>query len=384
MKIVYCILGTFSPGGMDRVLADKVRWLVRHMHWEIVVVTTDQKGRAPYYRFPENVRHVDLDINYMDDNDKGILRKIIGYLYKRARHRKALASLLEIERPDVTVSLFPSESSFIPALKDGSRKVLELHFNKSFRLQYARQGLLGMIDRLRTWQDECLVRRFDRFVVLTEEDKKNWGNVPGIEVIPNYISWSGPYSSVTAHRVIAVGRLDYQKGFDRLIEAWNIVMAFGRYNDWRLEIFGRGEWHDKLQGMIDTYGLSTSVSLNDPVQDIMSEYLKSSILVMSSNYEGFGMVLVEAMSCGVPAVAFDCPCGPGEIIHDGVDGLIVRNGDISGLASAMMRLMDDVELRKRMSTEARKAADTYSEASVMQRWVTLFDGLMHDRTEKSS
>lgn len=361
---------------MERVLVNKVTYLVERLHWDVSIVTTDQKGRPSFYLLPAGVRVTDLGINYSDDNVKSVTGKILGYLQKRRRHKRLLTSLLEREKPDIVVSLYPSESSFIPDIKDGSKKVLELHFCKYFRLQYGRKGLLGMIDKWRTHQDERIVRRFDKFVVLTNEDKEYWGNLHNIEVIPNAaMNMGGHFSDVANHRVIAVGRLDYQKGFDRLIQAWCYIQRDGRYQDWHLDIFGQGEWHEMLENMISERNLNDSIRLNNPTNQIGREYAQSSLIVMTSNYEGFGMVLVEAMACGVPAVAFDCKCGPRDIISDGENGLLVPNGDIPGLAEAMMKLMGDYELRRRMSVKARQVVDTYSEKAVMDKWVRLFTSL---------
>lgn len=376
MKIIYCTHSTYNPGGMERVLYNKVKYLSEQMHWDVSVVTTDQHNRPPFYPFPESIRMIDLGINYSEDNVKGAFGKICGYLKKRRRHKKLLEELLIKEKADIVVSLYPSESSFIPDIKDGSKKVLEIHYCKFFRLQYGRKGLLGAIDRWRTWQDERIVRRFDKFVVLTNEDRGYWGNLPNICVIPNAAMFvADRYSDVSNKRVIAVGRLDYQKGFDRLIQAWEIVYKSGKYNDWRLDIFGQGEWKEMLQGMIDEKGLTNSAFINNPTKSIGSEYSESSMLVMSSNYEGFPMVMIEAMACGLPVVAFDFKCGPKDIISDGENGLIIRNGDIKALAEGMMRLMEDTENRKRMSLNARKIVDTYSEKAVMDKWIGLFNNL---------
>lgn len=376
MKLLYCIRATYNPGGMERVLLNKVSYLVKEKGWEVVIVTTDQQGRSPFYPFPKGVRMVDLGINYADYNDKNVLIKITGYLRRRRIHKKRLTKLLRQEWPDIVVSLYPSESSFIPDIKDESKKVLELHFCKFFRLQYRRTGVLGLIDRWRTKQDEKIVRRFDRFVVLTEEDKTYWGNLPNIAVIPNAAKLPPHgYSSLSAQRVIAVGRLDYQKGFDRLVRAWSVVQKDERFIDWHLDIFGQGEWHDMLQQMIRENGLQNTCSIHPPTNFIFDEYEKSSLIVMTSNYEGFGMVLVEAMACGVPAISFNCTCGPRDIIRDGDNGLLVKDGDIEGLANAMMRLMEDESLRKKMGAEARKVVDAYSEEEIMTKWVDLFTSL---------
>ena len=377
MKLIYCTHSLCNPGGMERVLLNKVTWLCANTDWEIKIVTTDQNGRPLFYPVPDGVVMIDLDINYSNDNDKGVLTKITGYLRRRRLHKERLTELLMREKADVVVSLYPSESSFIPYIKDGSKKVLELHFNKFFRLQYNRTGLLGLIDRWRTRQDERIVRRFDRFVVLTEEDKGYWGDMPNIQVIPNAaLFMADRYADMSRRRVIAVGRLDYQKGFDRLIDAWQIVCSTGLFQEWRLDIFGQGEWKDMLKARIKEYGLQNSLHLNEPTKEIAREYADSSMLVMSSNYEGFPMVMIEAMACGLPVVTFDFKCGPRDIIKDEENGLIVPDGDIQALADAMMRLMANESLRQTMSVEAKKVTETYSEEVVMGKWVSLFEGLM--------
>lgn len=377
MKVVYCHCNVQNPGGMERVLLNKVTYLVEQLGWDVTVVTTDQKGRDPFYAFPVKVKMIDLGINYTDDNGKSPLAKIFGYLRRRKLHKKRLTEVLMREKADVVVSLYPSESSFIPDIKDGSKKVLELHFNKFFRLQYNRSGLLGAIDRWRTRENEKLVRRFDRFVVLSNEDRGYWGELPNIEVIQNAALFDGDgFATTECKRVIAVGRLDYQKGFDRLVKAWEIVCRDEQLKDWRLDIFGQGEWRDMLQSMIDKCGIQDRICLNAPTKNISAEYETSAMLVMSSNYEGFPMVMIEAMVKGLPVVAFDFKCGPKDIINHGENGMIVKNDDIEGLAEAMKQMMRDDNARKRMGENAKKVVDTYSEEVVMKKWINLFDSLV--------
>ena len=377
MKILYQIHSTYNPGGMERVLLNKVTYLVEKMGWEVTVVTTDQKDRPPFYPFPEGVRMIDLEINYSDDNGKPFFKKLAGYFRRRQEHKKRLKALLEKERPDVVDCFYPGECSFVPLFKDGSKKVMELHQSKLFHYQYNRLGLMGLADKVRARMDERLVRKFDRFVVLTQEDKQMWGEMPGIRVIPNAANFIAEnYSDCSAKRVIAVGRLDYQKSFDRLIMAWEKVVQ--KRPDWRLDIFGQGEWQEMLQKMIDDRGLQDVVRVNAPTKNIGKEYSESSMLVMSSHYEGFPMVMVEAMACGLPAVSFDFKCGPKDIIKDGENGVIVPDGDIDALAEAMMKLMGDDELRKRMGEEAKKVVETYSEEKVMSKWMKLYEEVVAD------
>ncbi len=377
MKIVYCIHSLYNPGGMERVLLNKVRYFVEQKGWEIVIVTTDQHNRPTFYPLPEGVRMVDLGINYSDDNRRSPLGKIVGYLKRRRRHRRNLAALLNAERPDITVSLFPCESSFIPSLKDGSKKVLEIHYSKFFRLQYGRHGLLRLIDRYRTHTDEQLAQRFDRFVVLTREDRDYWPKMANIEVIPNAALFRpASTADLTAKHVVAVGRLDHQKGFDRMLNVWaELLQTHPDLSDWTLDIYGQGEWHDNLLQQAERLGIASSVVLHAPTKDIEKVYTSSAFLLMTSRYEGFPMVMIEAMACGLPVISYNFKTGPRDIIHPGENGYFVTDGDSSALVAAMANLMNDLPLRQRLGKNALRVRDTFSEASVMDKWTRLFEDL---------
>jgi len=372
MIIVYCIHSLYNPGGMERVLLNKVQWLAANTDWEIAIVTTDQHDRPAFYPIPDGVKMVDIGVNYSEDNGEPFWKKFFGYLRRRQLHKVRLSALLEEIRPDVVDCFYPGECSFVPGLRDGGKKVLELHQSKLFHHQYNRSGLMGLADKYRAWADERMVRRFDRFVVLTQEDADMWGNLPNMVVIPNAAlsDGCGLVSDCSAKRVIAVGRMDYQKSYDRLIETWKIVHE--AEPEWRLDIFGQGEWKEMLQGMIDAAGLNDCIALNAPVKNIAAEYATSSILVMSSHYEGFPMVMVEGMAHGLPAVSFDFKCGPRDIIEPGKSGLIVPDGDIVGLAEALVSLMRDQECRIAMGTAAREVVERYSEEKVMEKWLSCY------------
>lgn len=376
MKIVYCIHSLYNPGGMERVMLGKVAYLKAHTGWDISVVTTNQGGRPTFFDLPDGVRMTDLDINYESGAQSRAIRKILVYLRKKRIHRRRLTDLLMREKADIVVSLFPSESSFIPGIKDGSKKVLELHFNRFFRTQYGRGGLVGMIDRWREKSDLKLVGKFDRFVVLTDEDRGYWGELHNIETIPNpSLFRTERISDTSRHRVVAVGRLDYQKGFDRLLKAWATVCSQSDLRDWTLDIYGQGEWHGMLQQQIEDSGIAGRAFLRGTTSDIAAEFADSAFIVMSSRYEGLPMVLIEAMACGLPAVSFACKCGPRDIIREGANVLLVPEGDCSALAEAMMRLMRDDGMRREMGVEALKAKERYCEEAIMAKWISMFESL---------
>ena len=373
MKIIYCIAGTCHSGGMERVLANKANYLTGH-GYEVVIVTTDQQGLPPFFPLDGQIRCIDLGINYEENNGKPFANKLLHYPLKQYRHKKRLAAILEQEKPDVTISMFCNDAGFITRINDGSKKVLEIHFSKFKRLQYNRKGLWRLADLWRSKQDEKTVRRFDKFVVLTEEDKGYWGNLPNITVIPNANTFATSQAAALENKkVIAIGRYTYQKGFERLIEAWNILSP--GFPGWKLDIIGNGEERDKLQDLIHAYHLDGQVTLVSPTKSIDKVYLDASVLVMSSRYEGLPMVLLEAQAFGLPIVSFACKCGPKDIVANGETGFLVEENDIEGLARQLVKVMKDKNLRKQMGRKAKEASLRYAEDAVMAKWTALFDSL---------
>lgn len=374
MKIIYCIACTCHSGGMERVLANKANYLTQH-GYEVVIITTDQRGMLPFFPLDASIRCIDLDINYDDNNGKSFLNKLLHYPLKQARHKKRLKAVLMQERCDVTVSMFNNDATFIPSINDGSAKLLEIHFSKYKRLQYGRKGIWRLADLWRSKQDEKTVARFDKFVVLTEEDRGYWGNLPNILVIPNSISGLAiETASLENKKVIAVGRYTYQKGFERLIDAWHILAP--RFPDWKLDIVGDGEERTALQRQINTLGMEKRVFLVKPTKSIGKVYSDASVLALSSRYEGLPMVLIEAQSFGLPIVAFECKCGPKDIVSNGENGFLVQEGDIKGMAQKLELLMNDGSLRKRMGAKAKVSAMRFNEDEIMKKWTDTFQALI--------
>lgn len=377
MKIIYTIAGMYRPAGMERVLAGKANWLVRR-GYEVLIVTTDQRNQPFAFHLDERVRHIDLGVNYEENNGGPFARKLLAYPGKQFCHRKALKSLLKREHADVVVSMFCGDERFITRFRDSSKKVLEVHFSRFKRLQYGRKGLWAIADRLRSRADMKVVRRFDRFVVLTKEDLGYWGAGPNMCCIPNARTFHLDIpAALDAHRVIAVGRYSKQKSLDRLILAWSKIDR----GDWKLALVGDGELRPELKMLACKLGVYGSIEFGYAKGDIREVYRNASILALSSLYEGLPMVLLEAQAAGLPIVAFDCKCGPSDIVSDGINGYLVRQGDIDALSERLSSLMKDTKLRKAMGAEAYAASDRFEEEKIMNIWTALFEELTGGRKE---
>ena len=368
MHLLYNIAGLYRPAGMERVLTDKANWLVSHGH-RVTILTTEQKGRPNAFPLDARVQTRDLAIGYEDNNGGSLLDKLAHYPAKQRRHRKALEVVLKELKPDIAISMFCNEVNLLPRIKDGSKKVLEVHFSRFKRLQYGRKGLWALVDGYRSRQDLRLVKKYSRFVVLTEEDKAYWGETGNIRVIPNPVNFEpATPAPLDTKTVVAVGRYSHQKGLERLISAWSML----KKNGWKLRLVGDGEKREALEKQIDTLGLKDKVVLGKEENDMAAVYGGASIVALSSRYEGLPMVLLEAQAFGVPVVSFDCKCGPREIIEDGKTGLIVPEGDIDALAKALERLMENDELRKEMGQNAFRSAGKWRTDAIMEKWTALF------------
>ena len=281
-------------------------------------------------------------------------------------------------RPDITISILRREINFLPDLQDSSIKLGEIHFG---RYKYREANITFMpsfvnqiISRLWMLQLTSKLKRLKRFVVLTHEDAQAWKELNNITVIPNPITIeTNKKSDCSPHKVVAVGRYTYQKGFDLLIKAWEIVHK--KHPDWILNIYGGGD-NTAYQQLADRAGLHDAVNCNPLADDISTKYVESSIFVLSSRFEGFGLVIAEAMLCGIPPVSFACPCGPRDIIHNGEDGILCENGNISELADGICSLIEDENKRKEMGSIAAENIQRFRLDNIMQQWDHLFKDII--------
>lgn len=373
MKIVYCIAAISNSGGMERMLCLKSNELVERGH-EVYIITTDQRNQPPYFEFQNAIHYIDTGINYEENNGKSIVNKILKYPGKQLRHYRILNRILHEIKPDIVISMFCNEVSVLPYIKTDCPKILEIHFSRFKRLQYGRKGIWRMIDKFRNYTDKSTAKKYDKFVVLTNEDARLWGKMKNLQVIPNFCTDSkkGVKSDMNSHRIISVGRICHQKGFDRLALIWSKI--HNNLPGWKISIFGGGDEADihYLLNYADKLGIKNTFEIKRPVKNITEEYINSSILAMTSRYEGLPMVLLEAQSAGLPAVAFNCKCGPTDVIEDSSNGFLIEDGDIESFAEALLKLASDFDLRCRMQNNAIEKSKSFDKKTVMDKWEKIF------------
>ena len=376
-KIVYCTPALYMAGGVERVLTLKANYFADHFGYDITIILTEGKDKPLFYPLSDKVKVVNLNIGFEELWTYSFIKKVFVYLKKQHLFKKLLKQELIRIHPDITVSLLRREINFLTSINDGSKKIGELHVNKANYRNFE-QGEANVFKNLfaRYWMRNLVynLKQLDKFVVLTEEDRNNWVELDNIEVIPDPLTFSpSSYSPLTERRVIAVGRYVYQKGFDLLIQSWSIVEK--ECPDWSLTIIGQGNRLEYESLMDELHVDRSRCKLMGPTDTIQDEYMKSSLLVMSSRFEGFGMVLVEAMSCGLPVVSFDCPCGPKDIIQDHVDGLLVEKGNVEKLAESIIWMIQHPEQRKAMADKAVENVQRFGIDQIAEKWKSLFETL---------
>lgn len=357
MRIAYCIHSLHNSGGMERVLTLKANALAALPGYEVHIIAAALHGRKPCFPVDPAVRVHDLDLN--------------EHLHPRRYARRLEALLCEIS-PDITVSLAGTELKALPRMQDGSVKMAEFHFSHDkFYLKYGRTPYA----RWRTRRLEKAAAKLARFVVLTEEDRKAWSAVlNNVAQIYNPLTFRSPEKAALQNkRCIAVGRLEYQKNFTDLIQAWSIVA--GKHPDWTLDIFGEGSERGRLEKEIAKASLEGKVVLRGRSSQIRQEMLSSSCLVMSSRFEGFPMVLLEAAACGLPMVSYACPMGPSEIIRSGENGYLAPAGDVQALAEGILSVIEHPD-RAQLGAASAQTAEAFTPEIIIPQWCALFESVV--------
>lgn len=378
MRIVYCLNSISYIGGIELVTIAKANALSEVEGYEVFVCVTDHTPGIVTAKLSPRVNLVDLDINYYFDDWKSVFHSVRSRLIKQKRHKKLLIRILNCINPHIVISVGQSEKYIIPKIKGSWKTIREIHYTTDFRILKAGNVIERCIANLHNYYDfKWRSKDYDKIVVLTHEDKeRNWKHIEKVTVIPNPLSFVNTVNQAALNnkKIIYIGRLTAQKNLDALIRIYCKILE--RHPEWTLDVFGEGVEKVTLERLIEKNKLEKKVQLRGVTNNVINELMLSSIAVLTSHFEGFPGVLIEAMECGLPVVSYECPCGPKDIINDGVNGFLVPFGDEDIFAERIFRLIENSDLRKSMGIAARNNSNRFSIDKIIPRWVNLFNKLV--------
>ena len=380
-KIVICTPALYSAGGVERVVSVKANYFADILNYDVTIIVTEGHGSNSFFQLSPKVKVINLGLRFEELWNITFVRKVFLYLYKQRRYKKLLTEELMRIRPDITITTLRREINFICDINDGSYKIGELHLSrKNYRLiDSSKTNLLKWLFS-RWWQKRIVdhLRRLDRFVVLTQNATLEWPELQNVKLIPDPLSISpNKQSLLSSKRIITIGRYSFEKGWDLLLRIWALVEK--EYKDWQLDVYGMGDPTPYVR-MLDNLSIDKKrCHLNASLVSVEEGYLRSSILVQPSRTEGFGLVIVEAMACGLPVIAFDCENGPRSILTDGEEGYLIPAFDVELFADRLKKLMSDENLRRNMGDKGQKKSQCYHIDSIGRQWNQLFDDLMQNK-----
>ena len=373
MRIMYVNDAVAIWGGLERILVDKANCFADNYGYEVHIVTTNQGNHAVPYTLSSRVYFHDLNILFHHQFHYKGLKRFLIYWKMSHLFKNRMREQIEQIRPDIIISLRMDYIGYLKNMKRNIPLVLESHFSYVSN-KYEKNKRIEWFNFKN--RNNRLAQKVQMLVALTQGDAYNWRRFTDkVCVIPNmvHLNDTETYSFCSSKKVIYVGRFSRQKDIDSLLKIWKIVNS--RHPDWELDIYGGfGEYQNRLIKEIGS--MNANISIFEPTPKIMEKYKESSILLLTSLYEPFGLVLPEAMSCGLPVVSFDCPYGPGEIITDGVDGYLIKNRSISDFAEKVCKLIENPKIRMIMGKAGINSSMRYHYSRIMPQWIELFDKMI--------
>lgn len=372
MKILYFTGQLIIRGGIERVLTNKMNYLARFSNHEVFLVTYEQRGCPFVFEIDPKIKIYDLGVNYNVDYT---CEKLFSWKFikKVPNHISKTRSILRRIKPDIIIiPNFGYEFYFLPFI---TKIPIIREFHDS---QYRRLKKISLKKNIFLWIENIVLRKYAAIVVLNESEKLFFDKTIPLFVIPNPVELCKRDAYKRKNIVIAAGRLNPVKGYDKLLNVWAKI-PFDIRKCWTLKIFGDGDSTYKLR-LIEkakSLGIIDSVLFCDSVNDIFSQFLEAKIFVCTSETESFGMVLVEAESCGLPVISFDCPTGPRHIISQGKDGFLISAFSVEEYVTALQSLMINSDILCKMSLNATDNSKKFSIQIVMEKWLNLFDGIVN-------
>lgn len=378
MTIVYVMESLVPKGGTERIISEKANYLAEQYKYNVYIITcTQQQDQPNAFQLSPSVHQIKLAIPYYSQYCYKYPKRFFVKLSINKKLKEAIIEAVQQINPDILIGIGHYKADLISSIKCRAKKIIECHEARFFT-QSGMANHQNVLSKLftkfyRKLYFRTIERKADVIVTLTEGDKLLWNKAKRIEVIPNFSNIQvSQISSCHSKRVIAVGRLSWEKGYDRLIDIWELVSR--KSPDWQLDIFGEGELEKNLSYKIAKKHIN-NITIHPTTNNISYEFSKSSICVMTSYYEGFALVLLEALKHGVPCVAYDCPFGPASIIEDNRCGYLIDNGNINVFAKKLCTLMNDENARKKFSKESIKRSKDFAIDTIMGKWINLFESL---------
>lgn len=366
MKKIFFVIQSLSCGGAERVVSILANEFSRREYKVYVVCFYDET--KDFYKLNDKVIKINLNLN----ESKGILSKIVSNIKRILKLRK----LIKKEKPDITVSFMevPSVILILSSFLLGNKVVV------SERTNPEKHKIDIVVFLLRKY-----LYRFVSAVVVLTEGAKNWFEKhtfsKNVAVIPNPVLVSD--SDITENDklldeikksgkriILSVGRLSYEKGQDIMLRAYSKISD--KVKDWVIVFVGDGPFKDELKKLVSEYNIKEKVYFAGRKENVGIWYKNSDIFVLSSRYEGFPNALIEAMAYGCACVSLNCKFGPSDIIVDVFNGILV-DGDVNELANALLRLINDEDLRKKISENAVEIKNKYSVDNIVKKWEDLFN-----------